>query len=202
MSSAKKASRYSGICTSSNRRWQHRYNRSFAVEIDASIAELGSKLDDWFQDSRTTLASQDRMAQGHALLSGFDLVKDLDRLKSAGMTALTGLLSSVILMASNDRTAPLIGGFEFGAKLAHALHDELLDTEGETKVLRLMDAIVLALNAIPPGRSALTALFEHPNAGVRASAGAYLIDLTPDRVVPLLKEIDERSDGSFACLEA
>lgn len=177
-------------------------NRSFAVEIDASIAELGSRLDAWFQDNRTTFASQDRMAQGHALVSGFDLVKDLDRLKLDGMTALTGLLSSDVSIASNDCAAPLIRGFEFGAKLAHALHDELLDTDGENKVLRLMDSIVLALNAIPPGRSALTALFERPNAGVRASAGAYLIDLMPDRVVPLLKEIDEKSNGNSASFTA
>ncbi len=125
-------------------------------------------------------------------------MKELDRLKSDGTAALTGLLSSSAPMASNERFASLSRSFEFGAKLAHALHDELLDTDGETKVLRLMDAIVLALDATPPGRSALTALFEHPDAGVRASAGAYLIDLMPDRVVPLLKEIDERSDGSSA----
>jgi hypothetical protein len=172
------------------------------VEIDASIAELGSRLDDWFQDNRTTFASRDRTAQGDALVSGFDVVKDLDRFKLDGMTALTGLLNRDVLIASNDRTAPLIRGFEFGAKLAHALHDGLLDTDGETEVLGLMDAIVLALNEASPGRSALTALFEHPNAGVRASAGAYLIDSIPDRVVPLLMEIDERSDGSSASFTA
>jgi hypothetical protein len=142
------------------------------------------------------------MAQGHALLSGFDLVKDLDRLKSDGMTALSELLRNDVLTEPDDCAVRLIRGFEFGAKLAHALHDELLDTEGETKVLRLMDAIVLALNVVSPERSVLTALFEHPNAGVRASAGAYLIDLMPDRVVPLLKEIDEMSDGSSASFTA
>jgi hypothetical protein len=172
------------------------------VEIDAQITELGSRLDEWFQDTRATFASQDRMAEGRALLSGFDLVKDLDRLKSDGMTALSGLLRGDVLMDPDDRAASLIRGFEFGAELAHALHDELLDTDGEAKVLRLADAIVLALNAVSPGRSALTALFEHPNAGVRASAGAYLIDLMPDRVVPHLKEIDEKSDGSSASFTA
>jgi hypothetical protein len=60
----------------------------------------------------------------------------------------------------------------------------------------------MALNAIFPGRSALTAFFDHPNAGVRASAGAYLIDLMPDRVVSLLSEIDEKSDGSSASFTA
>jgi hypothetical protein len=170
--------------------------------IDASIVELGSRLDDWFQDSRRTFASEDRMAQGHALVSGFDLVKELDRLKSEGTAALTRLPSSGVLVASNERAASLVRGFEFGAKLADVLYDELLDTDGKAKVLRLMDVIVLALNDIHPGRAALTGLFDHPDAGVRVWAGAYLIDLMPDRVVPLLREIDERSDGSSASFTA
>ena len=65
-----------------------------------------------------------------------------------------------------------------------------------------MDEIVLALNDIDPGPAALTALFDHPDAAVRAKAGAYLIDLMPDQVVPLLKQIDEKSDGSSACFTA
>ena len=64
--------------------------------IDASIVELGSRLDDWFQDSRGTFASEDRMAQGHALVSGFDLVKELDRLKSEGTAALTSCSAMTI----------------------------------------------------------------------------------------------------------
>lgn len=172
------------------------------MEIETSIVELGSKLDDWFQNSRGTFASQDRTAQGRALLGGFELVKELDRLKSEGTVALTRLLSGDVSVSSIERHAALLHGFELGAKLADVLYDELLDTDGKANVLRLMDAIVLALNAIHPGRSAITALFDHPNAGVRASAGAYLIDLMPDRVVPLLKEIDEKSDGSSASFTA
>jgi hypothetical protein len=120
-----------------------------------------------FQGSRGTFASQDRMAQGHALLRGFDLVKELDRLKSEGTAALTRLVGSDVLVSSNERAASLIRGFEFGAKLADVLYDELLDTDGKAKVLRLIDVIVLALNDIHPGRAALTALFDHPDAGVR-----------------------------------
>lgn len=172
------------------------------MEVDASIVELGARLDDWFQDNRGTFASQDRMAQGHALLSGFGLVKELDRLKAEGTAALTRLLSSDIFVPSNERAALLIRGFEFGAKLADVLYDELLDTDGKAEVLRLMDVIVLALNDIHPGRAALTALFDHPDAGVRVWAGAYLIDLMPDRVVPLLREIDQKSDGSSASFTA
>jgi hypothetical protein len=172
------------------------------MDINASIAQLGARLDDWFEGKQGTFASQDRQAQGHALLGGFQLVKELDRLKSVGMAALTMLLGNDASEASNEHVASLMRGFEFSAKLADTLHDELLDTDGETKVLHLMDAIVMALNAIFPGRSALTALFDHPNAGVRASAGAYLIDLMPDRVESLLSEIDEKSDGSSASFTA
>jgi len=116
--------------------------------------------------------------------------------------ALTKLLSSGGLVSPNERAASLIGGFEFGAKLAAVLHDELLDTDGVAAVVRQMDTIVLALNDIPPGRAALTALFDHADVAVRARAGAYLIDLMPDRVVPLLKQIDGETDGSGASFTA
>lgn len=172
------------------------------MDIDAAITQVGARLEEWFQGNQETFASRDRKAQGRALLRGFELVRELDHLKSDGMAALTSLLGSDAAIESNQRVAALIRGFEMGAKLAHALHDELLDTDGEAKVLRLMDAVVLSLNAITPGRSALAALFDHPDAGVRASAGAYLIDFMPDRVVALLKEIDERSDGSSASFTA
>jgi hypothetical protein len=171
------------------------------MDVNAAITRVGGRLDKWFQGNQEAFASQDRKAQGYVLLRGFDLVKELDRLKSDGMAALTSLLGDASI-ESNQRVASLIRGFEIGAKLAHTLHDELLDTDGEAKVLRLLDAVILSLNAIKPGRSVLTALLDHPHAGVRASAGGYLIDLMPDRVVPLLREIDELPDGSSASFTA
>ena len=106
------------------------------------------------------------------------------------------------MTTEEDRATSLVRGFEFGAKLTHALSDELSDTAGYTQVVRLTDAIAKALDTIGSGRVALAGLLDHSDVGVRASAGEQLIDLMPERVVPILHEIDERRDGSSALFMA
>jgi len=180
------------------------------VEIDESIVQLGTKLDEWFDANRAAFASQDRVVQSKALLSGTELVKELDRLKASGLTAIKALLNERNALSDDARAASLIKGFEFGARLADTLHDELLDTDGETTVVRLTDAIVKDLDVIGSGRAALAKLLDHPDAGVRALPGVYLIDLIPDRwfqcsvtsskknmaTAPILEPISRFSVGS------
>ena len=174
------------------------------MEIDEAIVQLGEKLDAWWEkDISPLLDSEDRVAQANALLRGFGLVKEFDRLKADGLAAMTALLTRQDATTDEQRAASLIRGFEFGAKLADTLHDEIRDiADGETKVVHLMDEIVKALNAIGSGRAALAVLLDHPDAGVRALAGFYLIDLMPERVVPILRQIEEKRDASSALFRA
>ena len=172
------------------------------MEIDQAIIQLGINLDDWFGENRATFESQDRAAQGTALLRGFDLVKKLDRLKADGMAAIASLLARNESISSDERVASLLRGFEFAARLADILYDELLDTDGERAVRRSMDAVVQALDKIGRGRAALEVLFESPDARVRGSAAAYLIDLVPERAVPLLGEIEQSERANSAHFNA
>ena len=173
------------------------------MDIDESIVQLGRKLDAWWDGFSPILDSDDRVAQGKALLRGFGIAKEFNGLKADGLAVITALLDRHDPVAEGERAASLIRGFEFGARLADTLHDEFRDTaDGETKVVRLMDAIVKALDTIGSGRSALAVLLNHPNAGVRALAGAYLIDLMPDRVVPVLRDITDSEDGNSAHFRA
>ena len=174
------------------------------MEIDEAIVQLGAKLDAWWEDDISPLLdSEDRVAQAKALLSGFALVKEFDRLKADGLAAITALLARQDETTEEQRAASLISGFEFGARLADILHDQFRDVaDGETKVVDLMDEIVKALDTIGSGRAALAVLLDHPDAGVRALAGAYLIDLMPHRVVPILRQIEERRDASSPSFRA
>jgi hypothetical protein len=174
------------------------------MEIDEAIAQLAEKLDAWWEDDISPLLdSEDRVAQAKALLSGFELVKEFDRLKADGLAAITALLARQDETTEEQRVASLIRGFEFSARLADTLHDEIRDiVDGETKVLHLMDEIVKALDTIGAGRAALAVLLDHPEPGVRSSAGAYLIDLMPQRVIPILHQIEERRDASSASFRA
>lgn len=174
------------------------------MEIDEAIVELGAKLDAWWEDDISPLLdSEDRGAQAKALLNGFEIAKEFDRLKTDGLATMTALLARQDGTTEEQRVASLIRGFEFGARLADILHDEFRDiADGETKVVRLLDEIVKALNTIGSGRAALAVLLDHPDAGVRALAGFYLIDLMPERVVPILRQIEEKKDASSALFRA
>lgn len=167
------------------------------MDMDDSIAQLGRNLDDWLDTSLAIFESQDRAEQGKALLRGMEILKELEHLKAKGLARLTALLNQHDGTAE-DHAASLVRGFEFGAKLAHALKDELSDTAGFTQVVRLTDAIAKALDTIGSGRVALARLLDHFDVGVRASAAAQLVDLMPERAVPILREIDEQNDGSSA----
>jgi hypothetical protein len=65
-----------------------------------------------------------------------------------------------------------------------------------------MDAIIKTLDTIGSGRVALAALLDHADPGVRALAGAYLIDLMPERVGPILRQIEEKAGGRSAGFRA
>src|SRR5580700_3539755 len=164
------------------------------MKTDNSIVQLGEKLDAWWAGFSTMLYSEDRTAQGNALLRGFEIAKEFDRLKAEGLAAITALLDRHDPAADDERAASLIRGFEFGARFADTLHDEFRDTaDGETKVVRLTDAIVKALDRIGSGRAALAVLLDHRDPGVRALAGVYLIDLLPERVSPILRQVEEEA---------
>jgi len=172
------------------------------MDLDESIVQFAAKLDEWFDSNAATFASQDRVAQGSALLRGFEIVKGLDRLKKEGMAAISALLNRAPSGPGNERRASLIRAFEFAARLADTLHDELLDTDGENKIWALMDDVVRALDGIGRGRAALDVLLAHPDARVRGAAGAYLIDLMPERVIPVLREVEQKEEANSAHFHA
>lgn len=168
------------------------------MEANTTIADLGAKLDAWFDENVDIFKSRERRPQIEALVRGAAIVTQLDRLTAEGLAALHELIVRQEARPEDQRKTSLVKGFEFGARLRHTLHDELLDTEAETKVGRSMHAIVQILDSTAGGRIALAELLDHPDPGVRASAGAYLIDLIPDQVVPLLRDIDQSNRGLSA----
>jgi hypothetical protein len=168
-----------------------------------SFVNVGEKLDNLWDEICGLLDSQDRVAQAKSLLRGRAIVKEFERLKAEALTIITALLNQSDLMSDDERAASLIRGFEFGASLADMLHDEFRDiADGETEVVRLMDAIVKALNEIKPQRSGLVALLDHADPSVRSLAGAYLIDLMPERVTSVLEDVREKGRGRSASMRA
>lgn len=128
-------------------------------------------------------------------MAGLKLLKQFDDLKSQGLASLATLLNFADVASESDRTKTLLHGFERAARL-EGISNDLQDWDGVKQIDHIMDDIVLALAAIGPGRTLLVPLLEHDNARVRVLAGRYLIDLMPDRVIPILERIDKEGDGS------
>jgi hypothetical protein len=170
------------------------------LEIDDAIVQLGAKLDAWLDNNLATISSMDRLAQFKALLAGIEITKELDLLKAQGIASVTALLKHQGAVTDEERAVSLINAFEFAAKLEGTLKDELQDIDGANKLVALMNEIANALDAISSGRVALAGLLDHPDDRVRASAGAYLLSvgLMPERVLPVLHEIEDKGLGDCA----
>jgi hypothetical protein len=158
------------------------------MDINESIARLGAEFDACWSALSPLLDSEDRVAQGKVLLRGIKATKEYDRLMTEGRAAIRALIDRHEGIES-ARIASLVEAFAFAAKLANTLHDEFHDIDGETQVARFTQAIVKTFEDMETNRAPLAVLLDHPDAGVRAWAGACLINLHPDRVVPLLRDI-------------
>ena len=92
------------------------------------------------------------------------------------------------------RVALLLEAFSICALGEVVAHDDFADEETARRAVEYKHRIVGALDAIGSGhRAALERLLDSPFAGVRASAGAHLLNagLERERVVPLLQQIEK-----------
>jgi hypothetical protein len=170
------------------------------MKIDESISQLAEKLDAWFDGILPLLDSNDTVAQSKALAQGAGILNEFGRFKEEGIAVLNVLLNRQD--NADDRVvASLVQGFVFGVQLLGALY-ELGDTDGGNRVADLVRDVVRKLDAIEPGGDNLAALLDHPDDLVRVYAGQYLINRMPERVVPVLRSIDEKNDGSHATIRA
>lgn len=72
------------------------------------------------------------------------------------------------------------------------------DVATQHRSVKAMNAIADKLDKIPPGRMALVKLLDSTNPGVRAYAAAYLIEVAPERALPVLRQVNENERGMMA----
>lgn len=172
-------------------------------DVDVAIGDFGAKLDAWLDENQVRLASGEPAAQSNALVAGIRIVQELDGLKRQGLQTIKALLRSQ-KTETQANVALLLRAFELATKVGDALHDELLDTDGPNKFVLLKNQIADLLDATARGRGELAVLLNHPNAGVRASAGAYLLiaNVMPEKAVPVLRKIENSEGANSAYFKA
>jgi hypothetical protein len=97
------------------------------------------------------------------------------------------------------RMAKLVAAFENCALTQVIAHHDFNDAATIDHAIEHKHTIAAMLDAMGPGkRAVLSKLLESPFAGVRASAGAHLLnaDLLRERVLPILRDIEQNVAGS------
>ncbi len=165
------------------------------------LAKLAAEYFEWFEQHKDALAeTRDPVQAWPTLLKGLHLMKRLEDEKTARLAAWEREVDERSAADGPERTARLLQLFETGCELRDILNDEVADFESANAVVRKLEGIVGVLDGTPGGRDAtLAPLLDDPRAAVAATAGAYLVDRFPDRVLPVLRAIyDARGLSSRA----
>lgn len=93
---------------------------------------------------------------------------------------------------ADERATQLLAAFQFVVKEACEAMDGSQDTETYNVGVRQLGVVSDALRAIPPNRFAALAQFlDSPDIELRGFAAVWLRNLWPERILPILKEINE-----------
>jgi hypothetical protein len=119
--------------------------------------------------------------------------KEIDAAKEHRRAAIAEAVTEAKAVSDPDeRTKKLLGAFVFCVKSACAAEKEGQGIDTYNFGIRQLSIIGDALRAIPPNRfDALAQFLDNPDTEVRGFAAVWLKDDMPERVLPILKEINK-----------
>jgi hypothetical protein len=97
-----------------------------------------------------------------------------------------------------ERVSRLLRAFELVAELRRIADDVICDTDIKNQWTRHGNRIVTILDAVDPQRQRLIPLLDHPRPDVRALAGVYLMEVMPERALPVLRAVHDSYRGFSA----
>ena len=155
---------------------------------------------DLLEELEAAMASGNSKKQNDIARKLAALTKEIQTAEAEQRAAMLAAIDRARDAADNEaRVRKLCQSFELCCLMQVVSNDDFGGGETVDRAIDHKHAIAAALDAIAPGRrSALAALLESPFAGVRASAGAHLLNanLLRERVVPILQEIERSVSGS------
>jgi hypothetical protein len=172
---------------------------------DDPITKLALELDEWLEQNQAALSNTDEPQKAlEAYRKGAQILKSLDAQTTQCISKIQSVIDDASLKPDDARVEELVEAFKLGARFKAVLKDELGQTDTCNHIIGQLNAIATALDKIGGGRGpALAPLLDDSDLAIGATAGAYLVELMPDRVVPLLHRIaDEAERGSSAAFTA
>ena len=153
---------------------------------------------DLFAELRAAMQRKDKNAQMEIAqklkLNGEEILAAKAQATTAIATAFSDATATTDL---DQRTEKLLTAFALAVKTRYWAYGALSDIELGNVAAEEAQKIADALDAIPPGRlSALTALLDNPDVGVRCMDAIKLRHIMPDHVYPILRKIHEEERGT------
>jgi hypothetical protein len=149
-----------------------------------------------FPDRAT--AASDLEAEQRLYLRIMEIETELKAIRSTQQAALNSLIEekpSAAPAGEAERIARLLHAFEFAAQLGRIAGDVICDSEYSNQWTGQANRIVTVLDAVDPGRQHLIGLLDHPLPDVRALAGAYVMEVNPERALPVLRAVHASERG-------
>jgi hypothetical protein len=128
----------------------------------------------------------------------------LRRIEIAHRVILAGIMASV-REATNpqDRVQELLNAFRYVSFLLATAQYDLVDDDLSGDAETHLRTILSGLDAIEPeGRMALVPFLDSHDLDARACAAVALLELIPDRAIPVLRDLVENSADSNAAITA
>jgi hypothetical protein len=159
---------------------------------------------DLFAEFRTAMERKDQAAQLEIAGRLKRNAQEIDAAKKEALAAIATAIDDANATTDPDeRTTKLLKAFALSAKTTYWAFDAMTDNETGKEAMIQTHKILAALDAIPPGRrSALTTLLDDPDVNIRCVAAIHLQKIMPERVNPILRQIDQEESPSSVGLAA
>jgi hypothetical protein len=168
---------------------------------EGRIEQLMQELEQFPGKFAAPSAAGDLDALRQLMMRVGEVDRELKAIQSSQMATLTGLIvdrPSPERAGEGERIARLLRAFELVAELRRVADDVIGDTNIKNQWTRQGNRIVTILDAVDPQRRQLIPLLKHPLPDVRALAGVYLMEVMPERALPVLRAVYDSHRGLSA----
>jgi hypothetical protein len=155
-------------------------------------------------DMRSAVQSKDLAAQRIIIRQLAELEAKLKRIEASYRISLQSVMLAVgDARTPQERLEKLLAAFEVVARIRSSAQDDLVDDSLSDEADAQMRLVIGGLDETPPnGRKALIGYLGSHNPDQRACAAVALLNLMPDRVLPVLRDLIENEAGTNAAATA